>query len=182
MIGIPGAGKSFFGEHFAETFKAPIINVGRLGYELFPDGDEDPAIIMKAADFTLSELFKTDRTLVYEGVTATKAERQRVAKKATDAGYMPLFVWVQTESIEAKRRATRKSKDAPHLDSEQFDAIIKKFAVPASNEKVIVVSGKHTYASQLKIVLRHLANVRTITTAPTPPVERTVPSRNILIR
>jgi len=49
-VGIPGSGKSFFAEHFAATFKAPLISGERIRKELFGDkqrSDEQTAISNK---------------------------------------------------------------------------------------------------------------------------------------
>lgn len=115
---------------------------------------ENSEMTAKVVSLMLNELFKTRRTLIYEGKTATKAARNAIVKEAITAGYEPLIVWVQTESVEAKRRATRKQKDGIYLTDEQFDTAIRHFNPPSVQEKAIVISGKHTYASQLKIVLK----------------------------
>lgn len=176
MIGIPGAGKSTFAEHFARTFQAPIVNVSEISKLL--DVSESVGVI--AGDLLLDELLKTKRTIVYEGPTATKISRTELTKKVIAAGYEPLLVWVQTESIEAKRRATKKQKDNTQLSDDQFDQAIKRFNPPSAAEKIVVISGKHTYTSQLKIVLKRLAGQQPSEI----PIEtpRTRPSRTIILR
>lgn len=175
MVGIPGAGKTLFAERFAKTFSAPIVNVRSL-QQLGGLSDSASA---KITVMFLEELLKTDRTFIYEGPTATIADRQVIAQKVAKAGYKPLFVWVQTESIAARRRAT---KQGSGLSGSEFDAILHSFQSPTEKEKVVVViSGKHTYATQLKMVLKHLHTPRP---EPVRTVERpaTPASRNIKIR
>ena len=158
MVGIPGSGKSFFAEHFAGTFNAPIINYARLHKELFgssTNNSENEAIINKVANYLFDEVLKTGRTIVYDGQTDLRTERAIIAKKSRDAGYEPLLVWVQTESVTAKKRAIK-----THLSAEQFDHAMKRFSAPHQSEKAIVISGKHTYNSQLKIILKHLVEPR----------------------
>jgi len=184
MVGIPGSGKSFFAEQFAETFKAPIVSINKLSQELFnfPISSTEEEVVHKIADQMLSEILKTGKTIIYEGYTSLRADRMLISKKAKDNHYEPLFIWVQTEQLTAKKRATKTSDDKYTLNSEQFDNKIRRFSVPHKSEKVIVISGKHTYLSQLKIVLKHLARPATaietsLNTAARPPIKR-----NYLIR
>lgn len=159
VVGIPGSGKSFFAEHFAATFKAPLISYDRLRTELTTDCDEN-VIASNIANYLLEEVLKTGRTVVYDGQTDLRTERALIAKKSRDSGYEPLFIWVQTESVTAKKRATKPNSDKTNLSTEQFDIKFRRFSPPHQIEKAIVISGKHTYSSQLKIVLKHLVEPR----------------------
>lgn len=176
MVGIPGAGKSTFAEHFSKTFQAPLINQKTLQYDI----NLSPEAAEKVASHMLEELLKTNRTLIYEGPTFTKVSRTDFIKKAVGAGYLPLLVWVQTESLEAKRRAMRKQKNGSQLTSDEFDTAIQRFTPPGVQEKAVVISGKHTYASQLKIVLKRLAGEQRQNTDPEPPRVRS--SRGVILR
>jgi predicted kinase len=175
MVGIPGAGKSAFAEHFAKTFQAPLISLSLLMRE----GGVDIAAGTALCAVLLDELLKTQRTLIFDGPTYTKASRLDLARHITQAGYQPLLVWVQTESVEAKRRATKKRPDNSQLSQEEFDTAIKRFTAPTATEKPVVISGKHTYASQLKIVLKRLAGQAR---PEMPEPLRSRPSRNIILR
>lgn len=175
MVGIPGAGKTTFAERFSKTFQAPYINQTSLARDL----EVTPAIAAKVGAIMLEELFKTNRTIIYEGATHTKAARAALVKRVLSAGYQPLIVWVQTESAEAKRRATKKQPDGHELSSDTFDGAIKRFAPPSVQEKALVISGKHTYASQLKIVLKRIAGDGRPADSDQPRVRS---SRNIILR
>ena len=176
MVGIPGAGKTAFAERFSKTFQAPLINQAAIQKNL----ELSAEVSTKVALLMLDELLKTNRTLIYEGPTSTKVSRAAIIKHVSNAGYQPMIVWVQTESVEAKRRATKKQSDNSQLTSEEFDNAIKHFTPPSIQEKALVISGKHTYASQLKIVLKRLAGEGR------PPIEPDQPrvrsSRNIILR
>ena len=72
MVGIPGAGKSFFAEHFGETFRAPVINLGKIQTELFGginDDHREEELAEKVVQMTFTELSKTGATIVYDGPT-----------------------------------------------------------------------------------------------------------------
>lgn len=176
MVGIPGAGKTAFAEHFAKTFQAPYINPR----EIMAHSGIDADATEKVTKLFFNELLKTNRTLIYEGPTATRLQRQAVIKQVSRTGYKPLIVWVQTESVEAKRRATKKQKEGTPLSPAQFDAHLKRFQSPVVLERPIVISGKHTYATQLKVVLKHLAGPRPETPVPERPHPPT--GRNITVR
>lgn len=186
MLGIPGSGKSFFAEHFSETFNAPYISSDRLRKDLFNTPDfskKEESIINRVETYILEESFKTGQTIVYEGLTDTRTDRITLSKKARAAGYEPLYIWVQTEANTAKRRSVKPTGDKPAMTSDQFDDKSKRFTNPTQTEKYIVISGKHTYVSQLKIVLKKIVKSQPQTQ---PVVEinpvRPQVSRNILIR
>jgi predicted kinase len=160
LVGIPGAGKTFFAEHFSYTFNAPYVSLDILR-SYFVSSSIDETAILASSNYLLDELFKTNRTIIYEGNTDARSDRQTITKKARDAGYAPLLVWVQTESASAKQRATHSTKEKRGLSNDEFISRIKHFTAPNVTEKAVVISGKHTYASQLKIVLKRLVEPRT---------------------
>lgn len=178
MVGIPGAGKTAFAEHFAKMFHAPFINTRGLSALMSTDAET----AQKAAEHFLSESLKTNRTLIYEGPTHTKVHRTAIAKQVSEAGYKPLLVWVQTESTEALRRSTRRTKLGGVMDESEFNDSLKRFTPPGAAEKPVVISGKHTYTTQLKVVLRHLAGQ----SRPEPNAEQEPPrqrsGRQIILR
>jgi len=182
MVGIPGSGKTTFAEHFAKTFQAPYINP-RVISELT---GIDAEATEKVTKLLFDELLKTNRTLIYEGSTYAKTQRMALENMVAKAGYKSLIVWVQTDPAESKHRATKKVKGVHALSSAQFDASFRQFQNPSESEKPVVISGKHTYPTQLKAVLKRLSTtVRSDTPMPpiTPPAQpRIVPGRNIIIR
>lgn len=185
MVGIPGSGKSFFADHFADTFNAPLVSSGRIRHELFNEpafDSNEQAIIRRMSDYMLDELYKTHRTLVYEGTADTRTDRQAITKRSRSAGYETLFVWVQTESTTARKRVEKAIKGNTAIRSDSFDIALKHFSAPRPSEKAVVISGKHTYASQLKIVLKRLVEPRVELVEKQTPPERTIQKRTIEVR
>lgn len=163
MVGIPGSGKTFFAEHFATTFNASLLSYEKLEEALFKvpaRSSVEQAASRRVADYILEELLKSKQTVVFDGPAGTKTDRAHIFKLAKNAGYEPLLVWVQTESLAARARFTRKKTGTPLHTPKQFEDSLKRFTPPSSTEKVVVISGKHTYASQLKIILKHLVEPR----------------------
>jgi predicted kinase len=175
MVGIPGSGKSTFAEHFADTFKAPIINESRIAFEGNLSSEQTEAV---SAVF-LDEILKTNRTFIVESTNFTRAGRNSLINIVKKAGYRSLIVWVQTESYEAKRRALKAKPVGSGLTEAEFDNAFRTFQPPVAQEKATVISGKHTYATQLKVVLKQLAGSRPDTHIE-PPKPRQ--SGNIVVR
>lgn len=174
MVGLPGAGKSFFANHFAETFSAPIISWDTLRDELLNAptyAKEEDAVIKRVADEMLAQLLKTKATVLYEGDVLTQASRQALARTIRKEGYEPLFVWVQTDAATTRSRATKQG-----IPLGAVEAAEKRFTPLKSSDNFIVISGKHTYASQLKIVLRKLSGDRASSSAARPSRDSDKPS------
>lgn len=153
MIGIPGSGKSMFADRFAETFKAPIVSLTKLqyGYGLSVSKAEELRNVI------LGEYMKTHRTVLIDGGLDAKDKREAMVRNLVKEGYRPLIVWVQTDTNEAFRRASKPYPRGSGLDGDSFDRLIAQFEPPTDKEKMIVISGKHTYTSQLKIILKQIA-------------------------
>lgn len=169
MIGIPGAGKTYFAKKFSETFNAPFIEAEAFRVAIAPTPAytrDEQRSVDTVVELTLRQVLKTKRTFLCEASFESRAARQRIAKLARDNGFEPLFIWVQTEPVTAEQRATRpvrardeKTARAP-LPKERYQHLLRSFTPPSDIEKPVVISGKHTYASQAKIVLKRLARTQ----------------------
>jgi predicted kinase len=195
-VGLPGSGKSFFARQFSETFGAPVVSADRLR---FVAGSET---IAPLASYIMEELFKTQKTFIVDGLAATRTERVELRKAAKAKGYDVLLIWVQTDATTSQYRSMRRSKrreddkyNSP-LTSEEYDRQARRFYAPIASEPVVVVSGKHTYATQARIVLKKLvapraedARARTIVGRPGHSINEEpdhndgpTPRRNVLVR
>lgn len=156
VVGIPGSGKTFFASQFADTFSAPYIH-----YEAI-QGASEPALSNEAtaalAGMMFGELTKTHQTIVIEGPGSSRAERVALTRQARAAGYETLFVWVQTEPTTAQARAVHGVRGGTNttISQDVFDHALKHFTSLAATEKFVVISGKHTYATQAKAILKRL--------------------------
>ena len=182
MVGVPGSGKSFFAEKFAETFNAPYVSLEKIT----PHTTHDDSAL-HIIDHQIIELLKTRQSIIVEGGMTTRTDRDKITKKARAAGYESLIVWVQTDPATAKARSVRETKDKINrtLTADEYDKIVKRFSPPHAIEKTTVISGKHTYATQAKIVLKKLSSPRAeISTHAAAPVRAEAHSRrnNIIVR
>lgn len=156
VVGIPGAGKTFFAEKFAETFNMPFIHYQAL--QLTPQTPLNEEETAELAGMMYRELIKTGQTMIIEGPGATRSERDALARLAAKSGFDHLFIWVQTEPAAARKRAIQGVRGGTNhtISEEMFEAEIRRFSPLSTAEKTIVISGKHTYPSQAKIVLKRL--------------------------
>lgn len=155
VVGLPGSGKTFFASKFAETFNAPYVST-EVTAKLTGCDDE------RAKEMTLyqvEQLLKTNHSIIVEGDSNARTDRLVLAKQARDANYKVLTVWVQTDPLTAKNRSVRPSKNKTNrtLSEGEYDKIARKFTAPNAAEQPVVISGKHTYATQVKIVLKKLS-------------------------
>lgn len=183
VVGVPGSGKTFFAEKFAETFNAPYVSTEKIDTLL---GDA-AAATKDIMNYQLDELLKTKQSILVEGAAETRTDRAEIARKAKTAGYELLTTWVQTDPATAKGRATRKSSGKTNriYSSDEYDRLVKRFTAPNASEKPLVISGKHTYATQAKVVLKRLSAPRAEISVHTTPIaqrEQRPGRRNITIR
>jgi predicted kinase len=206
IIGLPGAGKSYFARHFSDTFGAPLISADAMRFELFDTPQfnaNEYGLIKRLLGHQLGELVKTKTSVLVDGICNDRKDRQALEQFAAQHGYGTMLVWVQTDEPTAKTRATSRNAKRPgdefnsKISPVQFAAQTKQLNPPVKNEDYVVISGKHTYSTQAKMVLRKLAaprvekadvaykaetrQVRAATPTATP--SRTVQARrNVIIR
>ncbi len=160
VVGIPGSGKTFFAEQFSRTFNTPYLRTDDL-----LSFSNDERVLNELWDFIIDKLMQTKQSILIEGIGATAIERRDLSLFARKQGYQTLYVWVQTEPAAAKHRATRGSNA---LSSHEFDTLAANFENIKAPDQYMVISGKHTYASQAKNVLKKLAEPRIKNTKLTP--------------
>ena len=170
MVGFPGAGKSFFASQFADTFNAPRISIDRMRSDIFTNPtyskDEDD-LIKRLTDVQVQELLKTGKSFIIDGGCNPKIVRQEYERMAKSKGYGTLVIWVQTDGPTCKIRATRRNPAArpgdkynPPMNEATLSTIAKRLTPPTLSENSMVISGKHTYPTQLRVVLKKLAPAR----------------------
>lgn len=164
-IGYPGVGKSFFARKFVDMFNAPLVSFDEIRYELFNEithSDDENLIVARVAGLQLRELFKTHKTIVIDGGHNPRISRTELARVARNAGYNLLYVWVQADEATARTRSVKRSSSKEEdsfnrsLSHEEFDTQLRKFTAPTEFEKFVVISGRHNFPSQAKIVLKKL--------------------------
>ena len=148
VFGAPGSGKTTFAERFAKKFHAAFFDLGEL--------ERENKLDRKTVLFLLEQLAKTNVTLVIEGILDTERERTEVRNVLRRAGYNPSLVWIQTDVNTIRQRLKLKNRSATKAKQE-YETRIGRMEAPSEVEAPIVLSGKHTFETQLRHVLTQLA-------------------------
>lgn len=184
LVGLPGAGKSFFARQFAEMFSAPLVSYDRLRYELFSEptfSESENDIIQRLASYQIGELLKTRKSFLVDGGSSDRNARVELLNAVKKQGYDMLLVWVQTDSTTARLRSVKRNPNkiddqfsAP-LSESQFATFVKQH-MPPQKENHVVISGRHAFSTQAKMVLRRLS-VPHASQAETAHEHKPLPSR-----
>ncbi len=148
VFGAPGSGKTTFAEKFSKKFHAAFFDLGAL--------ERENKLDRKTILFLLEQLAKTGVTLVIEGILDTERERTEVRNVLRRAGYNPSLVWIQTDVNTIRQRLKLKNRSATKAKQE-YETRIARMEAPSEVEAPIVLSGKHTFETQLRHVLTQLA-------------------------
>ena len=177
VIGLPGSGKSFFSRQFAEMFGAPLVSVDFLRHTISPDSvytTEEDSYVTALMTNQIAELCKTGKTFIIDGGLNHRTSRLAVERLATKHGYGKLTIWVQTDeptssarSLKRNAKRTTDELNAP-MDSIAFNRYRKLFSIPTLSENIVVISGKHTFATQARVVLKKLVSPRDTASAVRP--------------
>ena len=187
VVGLPGSGKSFFASQFANTFGAALVSQDKIRWTLFAHhtySDNENAMVEQVADLMITELLRTKKTFVLDGGYNTAAARRALATRAHHNGYRVLTIVVQTDEPTSKRRATKRSDKKPgdqykqSLTEAQFEQAKKLYEEPSTSlPDVVVISGKHTYNTQAKIVLRKMIEISGQSAAEAPANNHTTAAK-----
>lgn len=148
VFGAPCSGKTTFSEKFSDKFKAPFYNLNEIG--------EQHGFDRKALLTILEFIAKTHQNVIIEGGLDTEKDREEIRKIFRKAGYNPSLVWIQTDITTIKNRLKVKLKSVAKAKTE-YDEKMAQLEAPSEAEDVIVLSGKHTFETQLTHVLSQLA-------------------------
>ncbi|MBQ9020322.1 AAA family ATPase [Candidatus Saccharibacteria bacterium] len=148
VFGAPCSGKTTFSEKFSAKFNAPFYNINDIEKEY----DFDRETTLKILDL----IAKTHQNVVIEGGLDTEQERDTIRKIFKKAGYDPSLVWIQTDINTIKNRLKNKLRSVAKAKTE-YDERMSKIEAPTELENAIVLSGKHTFTTQLTHVLSQLA-------------------------
>ena len=148
VFGAPASGKTTFCEKFSQQFRAPYYNLTDLGLE---NGFSRDKLLL-----ILDLIAQTGQNIIIEGELNTEADREEIRKLLLNEGYNPSLIWIQTDVNTIKTRLKNRLKSVAKA-KEEYDTKIAELEAPAENENPIVLSGKHTFETQLSHVLSQLA-------------------------
>lgn len=165
MMGLPGAGKTFFARQLANNLNLGYISEDRIRHDIFATPKftaDEQATIRRVMGYMIEELSRVKKHIILDGRFLSAGERQKIHQVMLGAGYQSLTVWVQTEEDLAKRRAFRRDKRKPDdkynspVNSREFESTKGALERPQEKESFSVISGKHTFKSQSETVLKRI--------------------------
>lgn len=177
LVGIPGAGKTFFGEQFAKRFNLPFINLARARFVLTDEPKfnkpENTKLNQMMAP-VIESVMATRKVILIEGNLDARVDRQFYHQIARRNGYKVMTVWVQNVATTARARATKpnpkEKAERDILTKEMFDTVMSRFTSPNQQENTVVISGKHMFETQLRLVLKKMVEINSSMPQPSVPV------------
>jgi len=147
VFGAPCSGKTTFCEKFAKRFKAPYFDFGVLAH--------DYGLDRKMITLLVEQIAKTGQMLVVEGGLDTEQDRNEIRRILRNAGYVPTLVWIQTDIGTIRARLKNRLHSVTKAKA-AYDEKIDLLEAPSDFESPIVLSGKHTFETQLRHVLSQM--------------------------
>jgi predicted kinase len=170
LYGFPGAGKTFFSRQLCERVQAAHVNSDRIRSELFeqPRYDkEENMVVSQLMDYMTEEFLRAGMSVVYDANAMRLAQRRMLRDTARSAGAIPLLVWFQIDPESSFQRATKRDrrrvddKYNQPMDKETYERITTGMQNP-QGEDYIVVSGKHTFNTQLSAAFKRFRELSLI--------------------
>ena len=167
VIGLPGAGKTFFARQFADTFNVPLVSYNLLYNAIYGKqklDDDKYEAVKKTFMYQYGELLKTGTTIILDGYNHSLDDRQELVKMAHKFHYDNVVVWVQTDDATTRKRTLSSKKREeeqryPLLTEEQYKVLADQLK-PPKKEEYLVISGKHNFSTQARMVLRKISAAR----------------------
>ena len=148
VFGAPCSGKTTFSEKLAKRFGLAFFDLGALKSEY--------NLSRKLVIMLVRELAKTGQDFIIEGCLDTERDREEIRNILRAAGYHPSTIWIQTDIATIRSRLKSRYKSIASA-KHAYDSIIPKLEAPSEIEHPIILSGKHTFETQLKHALAGLA-------------------------
>ena len=148
VFGAPCSGKTTFCEKFAKKFNLAYFNLAAL--------KEQYNLSHKLILMLVEQLAKTNQTIIIEGELDTEKDREEIRQLFRLAGYKPYTIWIQTDVATIRLRLKMRHKSIIKA-KEAYDSAINRLEAPSDMENPIILSGKHTFETQVKHILASLA-------------------------
>jgi predicted kinase len=148
VFGAPCSGKTTFAEKFAKRFGVAFYDLDAI--------KNDFALTRKVILLLVEQVAKTGQTIVIEGGVGTEKEREEMRRILHAFGYSVSTIWIQTDVATIRARLKSKYKNVGKA-KEVFDGTVSRLEAPAEDEAPIILSGKHTFETQVRHTLAALA-------------------------
>ena len=170
LYGFPGSGKTYFARQLTDVLEAAHVQGERIRGELFetPRYDrEENSVIEHLMDYMTGEFLNAGMSVVYDTNAMRLSQRRAMRDLARKSKVETVLIWFQIDADSAFARATKRDrrkaddKYTPGIDRATFDRLAGGMQNP-SNEDYIVISGKHTFNTQLSAFMKRLGELNLI--------------------
>ncbi|MBX4201524.1 ATP-binding protein [Candidatus Saccharibacteria bacterium] len=161
LYGFPGSGKSYIARNLADQLDTASVSSDRIRSELFQNPRYDAqenAIVTHLMDYMCEEFLSAGVSVVYDTNALRASQRRKLRELARKHKAEYLLIWLQIDIDSAysrtqeRDRRTSDDKYAEPQTKNSFDQQIAGMQNP-QGEDYIVVSGKHTFATQKGAVI-----------------------------
>jgi predicted kinase len=173
LYGFPGAGKTYFARQLTEHLQTAHVQGDRIRSELFEEpryDREENAVVTHLMDYMTGEFLAAGMSVVYDINAMRQSQRRVLRDLARKVNAQPILIWQQIDADSAFNRANKRDrrktddKYSPTVDRPAFDRITVNMQNPQSNEEYIVLSGKHSFSTQLSALMKRLRELGLIAT------------------
>ena len=167
LYGFPGSGKTYFSRQLCDSVQAAHVQGERIRGELFetPRYDrEENQVVQHLMDYMTGEFLNAGMSVVYDTNAMRLSQRRQLRELARKNHVQTILVWFQIDVEGAFARASKRDrrraddKYTPPMDRTTFDRVASGMQNP-SNEEYVVISGKHTFSTQLSAFMKRLSEL-----------------------
>jgi predicted kinase len=173
LYGFPGSGKSYVARNLADTTQMAHVSADRIRNELFehPRYDaQENAIISHLMNYITEEFLNAGVSVVYDANALRAAQRRNLRALARKYKTDYLLVWLQIDMDSAFSRTQdrdRRTSDDHYAEPQTrltFDKQLSSMQNP-QGEDYLVISGKHSFATQKGAIMNRLYQLGLITSS-----------------
>lgn len=171
FLGHAGSGKTYFSRHLAEKINAVTLNTDALRLSMFGSLEKISEIrdsdkmrlytdVFGAMNYAAKQTLLAGHSVVYDAQQTKRENRRNIEKIASEAGAIPVLVWIKTSRETAIKRAQEREERADSLryNAEKISYLVDRFTsetdFPEPDENTIEISGEVTFEEQYQVFMQ----------------------------
>lgn len=171
LYGFPGSGKTYFSRQFSLEVQAAHLEEDRIRHELFETPrftKQENYALGRIMEYMAGEFLESGISVVYDTNAMRVAQRRNLRDMARKHKAEVITVWFQvdpdTAFVRNQKRDRRKNDDrfAAGYGPDSFRYLASNMQHPEPTEDFIVISGKHSFPSQMGGVIKKLADMHIV--------------------
>lgn len=162
LYGYPGSGKTGFARQLADELGIAHLQEDRIATELFGERQtENEPALKRIMHYVAKEFLRAGVPVVFDADVLRIQDRRSLRDLVSQQKAASVLVWLQVDQETAfartQSRDRRKSEDkyARSYDKASFENSLGRMQNP-SHEEYVVISGKHTFATQKNTVMKKM--------------------------